>query len=97
MVRVSVHNRLSAVLIGSPLISSSFPLLMSRTHSGTVLDLPYRFVADGDHVEMERNEGFDMGGMLGVAAVAFGAGEAIEGMCCLFEILSDMMSMVLGD
>ncbi len=48
--------------------------------SGTVLDLPYRFIADGDHVEMERNENFEFKDMLaaaaGVAAVAADIAEA---------------------
>jgi len=40
-------------------------------HSGTVLDLPYNFYADGRSSQMQRNQGFDMGHLMDIAA--FGA------------------------
>lgn len=43
-------------------------------HSGTVLDLPYIFIGDGEHEEMESAEGFDFSSIatyLGAGAVDF--------------------------
>jgi len=55
--------------------------LMDACHSGTVMDLPYRFTADGD--VMIRDEGFSLGN----------AESAVAACCCVVLLLDIMGSL----
>ena len=71
----------------SPLLYASFRndviyILFRETRIGTVMDLPYRFTADGD--VMERNDGVNFATLMGNA-------DTLIGIACCFLCLSNLL------
>ena len=60
--------------------------VMDCCHSGTVLDLPYNFKADGEHSSMEESEGFNFGTALAIVgdlAASGAAANVVADECCV--------------
>jgi len=77
---------LYSILVGPMKAGVVLTCVMDCCHSGTVLDLPYAFIADGEHEEMELKPDFDMAKLIKfaqmLAAASNGDPMVLVQACC---------------